>query len=93
ELIDSVRGYRLGTAEAVEVTPAIVYTEDVLAGEIRETENPEHEDIIITVAAEGTETDTALIVDGGYKLKAGNPISIKGAGYAISGYITYIERS
>ena len=48
--------------------------------------------MLVTVEANATETDSALVLDGGYELRAGTTVYLRGPGYMASGPILAIHR-
>jgi len=91
-LVDAVKNYNLGTVVSSSTAPArtSVLDEDNLI--LRMAEIPDREDITIVIRATATENDAQLLVDGGFEVRAGEPIYVRGPGYMGSGYITAIER-
>ena len=82
----------MGTVVAVEAEPHKAVFADYKNGKYSEGEISELETVIITLEADVSETDSALIVDGNYVVRAGKEIAVKGQGYAGKGYIVSVER-
>lgn len=87
EIKDSIKGYSLGNAYAVETQPDMVINFDETERKFVEVELPGRYRVYLTVRGTGTETDDSLYLDG-QPIKVGNKMSLKGKGYAQSGYVT-----
>ena len=92
QLEDTVENYQLGTVVSVTVQPAVVqvlnqetrsYVDAVLEG---------YEDVYITVTTTCTESEDALMVGGGYDIRVGQTVGVRGPGYLGSGRVTEIVR-
>lgn len=91
-LTDNVKNYHMGKVVKAEAVPSTKITNDYTNSKIVESVVPERENVIITVEANVTESESDFKVDGSYVVKAGKEVSIKGPGYAGVGYILTVER-
>lgn len=90
EIKDSVKGYYLGNAVDVKVETDKVVNLDVNEGKFVEVETPGKYTAYLTVKGNGVETDTSILCEG-QVIRVGSKISLKGEGYAQSGFITALE--
>lgn len=91
-LIDNVKNYRMGTITSVEARPSIRLGEDKINGNVIESTLDGKETVILVVEADVVEDGPDFKTDGGYVIKAGKDISVKGNGYAGRGFILTIGR-
>lgn len=91
-LVDAVKNYKLGNVVSSSVGPALSSTLDEESQTMYMAEIPGREDIEIVIEAIATENDAQLLVDGGYEVRVGEQIFVRGPGYLGSGYIIAIER-
>lgn len=91
-LEDSIKNYKLGTVESVEVRTARVKTHDEENKQVVYCDVEGLEDVYITVVASGTLGDDAVILDGGYNLRVNAVAYIRGEGYLGYGPVISIER-
>jgi hypothetical protein len=91
-LVDGARKYSLGTVVSVEVGDCMVVTNDYETGTSTSVPLPGYQTATVVLECECTETDTQLTVGGGYVVRAGGTVSVRGPGYAASGSIITIER-
>ena len=91
-LIDNVKNYNMGIITSVEARPSIRLGEDKINGNIIESTLEGKETVILVVEANVVEDGADFKVDGGYVVKAGKDVSVKGNGYAGRGYILTIGR-
>ncbi len=92
QIYDAVKNYNIGTVVSSYSTKA---EKQVLNHETRQYETAELEsyiDIYVEVQADITETDSAILADGGFDLRVGELIYMRGAGYMATGHITQIDR-
>lgn len=92
ELVDKVKKYDVGTVTAVEVSNTVRQVQDLINGGTVESEMSTQQTATITVEAPCTETETDILVAGGYVIKVGLSVSVKGPGYYGTGYIVGVER-
>ncbi len=91
-ITDNIKNYTMGKVKAVEVQPYTDIVEDYVNGRYAQGETEGLENIIITIEADATESDSSIIVGGNYVVKAGKEVAIKGQGYAGTGHVISIER-
>ena len=91
-LTDNVKNYHMGTITSVEARPCIRLGEDKVNGNMIESTIDGKETVILVVEANVIEDGPDFKVDGGYVIKAGKDISVKGNGYAGKGFILTIGR-
>lgn len=91
-LVDSVKNYDLGQVTAVRVEQAVqsIINETDLC--YTTAEIPGCEDIYISVRSSGTVSDSQVLVGGGYAVRVGEEIFVRGPGYLGSGVVYSIER-
>lgn len=92
KLTDNVKNYNMGTITSVEARPSIRLGEDKINGNVIESTLDGKETVIIVVEANVIEDGPDFKVDGGYVVKAGRDVSVKGNGYAGRGFILTIGR-
>lgn len=92
KLTDNVKNYNMGTITSVEARPSIRLGEDKINGTVIESTLEGKETVILVVEANVVEDGANFKVDGGYVVKAGKDVSVKGNGYAGRGYILTIGR-
>ena len=92
-LYDSAKNFQIGTILKKEALPSERLDIDITSGKFVKTELPTNEfvDILLTVEANADVNEKDINV-GGYVVKIGESIYIKGKGYAGTGYIVSIER-
>ena len=91
-LNDSIKNYNIGTVESVEVTPARTKVFNESEQRFVVVENPEMEDIYITLTAPGSIGAESVVIDGGYTIKVCNTVYIRGVGVVGYGPVLSIER-
>lgn len=92
ELTETVKNYALGTVIDSQVVPNQTQSLDLESRRYINTSIEGYEDVLVTVEANATETDSALVLDGGYELRAGNTVYLRGPGYMASGPVLTIHR-
>ncbi|MFI3253918.1 MAG: DUF4330 family protein [Eubacteriales bacterium] len=91
-MLDAVKNYNIGTVQGMEVLPA---TKQVLNHETKEYQQAileGAEDILIDMVVQVSLSDSALMADGGFPVRVGELVYLRGAGYMAAGYIYSIER-
>ena len=83
---DSAKGFYYGVVSDIQVEPTTIETLDAINQRIVRAEVPERETILLTVRCEGTESDI-MITAGGQPIKIGQRMTLKGKGYAMSGFV------
>lgn len=91
-LTDAVKNYDLGVILSKEVYPAEKQVLNHFEHEYQTAYLEGYEDIVVELLVDVTETSTELVIDGGYELRVGDLIYMRGAGYMAAGYITRIDR-
>lgn len=91
-LVDSVRKYEVGSVVSVDVTDAFSYAVDVEEGGYVRSPVPGAKNAVIVVESPCTQSEREILVGGGYPIRCGLPVQIKGPGYAGTGTILSIER-
>lgn len=92
-LIDSAKKYELGTVQSVEVTDMEKLTADYDNGRYIISTVPDRYTATIVLSSACEETDSSIVVGGGFKVAGGTAVGVKGPGYGGSGYILQVERS
>lgn len=87
DIKDSIKGYYLGKAVEVKMQPDTKINFDETAQKFVQTELPNKYMVYLTVRGMGTETDDSLYCEG-QPIKVGAKMSLKGKGYAQTGYVT-----
>lgn len=91
-LIDNVKKQDLGKVVAVEALP---YTSSMAKADgtaVVDSPVPGYERILVTVRSNMTVTDKAVVTSGGFTLRVGLDVAVKGPCYAASGYVIAIDR-
>ena len=91
-LEDTVKNYELGQVVSAQTVPATKSVVDEGAQAYVTSEIPGYEDILIQVESSATITDEKVAVGGGYALRVGEAIYVRGPGYMGSGEVYAIER-
>lgn len=92
-LVDKVKKYNIGTVTDVEVTDTETLTNDLENGEVKLTTSPGLQTATVEVEVQAAETSSQLTADGGFVLRVGQSVSVRGPGYWGTGYIVAVERS
>lgn len=92
QLTETIKNYALGTVVDAQVVPNQTQSLDLETGKYITTAIEGYEDVLVTVEANASETDSALVLDGGYELRAGTTVYLRGPGYMASGPILTIHR-
>ena len=90
-IADNVRNYEVGRVVSAEAVPAQSQVLDTKNQRFVRTEIDGLEDVLITIEAPCTVTDTAIIVGGGYEVRVGGSAFFRGQGYMGSGPIVAVE--
>lgn len=91
-LVDAVRNYQLGTVISAEVVPATRQILDEVNHKIVTADVEGYEDVYAVVESVATHSESEITLDGGYVIRVGGDIYIKGEGYMSAGYIVDIIR-
>ena len=87
---DAIRGDFLGVVDSFTVEPTEIATTDRVNNQFVMTEVPERYTVFLTIRGNGTKTDSHIAVEGN-TIAVGQTMSIRGKGYAGTGFITNIE--
>lgn len=91
-LTDSIRNYEIGNVVSAWSAPAKEFAVDSVNKRWTLAEIDGYEDVFLSVAAEGTVSESAVTLSSGYLLRTGANAYIQGDGFLGSGYIYAIER-
>jgi len=91
-LVDKVKKYEMGNVVSVEITDAREQTHNFEEGSMTEAVRTTGKDAYVTVRAACTETDRAITVGGGFTVRVGKRVSVRGPGYFGTGYIVDVVR-
>jgi hypothetical protein len=91
-LVDKIKKYDIGVVTSVDVSNTVRQTQDLVNGGTHDAEMTTLETAVIELEAECTETDTQITVAGGYIIRVGLPVTVKGPGYYGTGYIIAVDR-
>lgn len=92
KLVDNIKKYDIGTIKSVDVTNTVRQAKDMESGATYDVELDSLKTAIIVVESECTETDTQITVAGGYTIRVGLSVNVKGPGYYGTGYIIAVDR-
>lgn len=92
ELIGGMENYDIGEISDITVQPQTIAVADYENGVYTFEEVPGQERIVLEITAKATESDSEILLDGGYVLKAWSTVSITGPGYKVSGTVMQIVR-
>ncbi len=91
-MMDAVKNYNVGIVTGVESMPA---TKQVLNHETKAYQTAlleGYEDVLVDMVVQVTNTEAALLADGGFPVRVGELVYLRGAGYMAAGYIYSIDR-
>jgi len=92
ELVDGIRNYKIGTVTGSKIRPSMREATDLETGNVYMSEYAGRYDAEVYIEAQAQESDSDIVVGGGYTVKVGLEAAIKGPGYGGTGFITHIER-
>ena len=92
QLVDKVKKYNIGTVLSVDIEPTVRQVNDYVNGGLVESVVDDQQTATIVVEAECTETSSQITVDGGYIIRAGLTVSVRGPGYWGTGRIISVDR-
>ena len=92
-LMDKVKKYNMGTVISVEVGPTLEQVTDAETGRKVIAQVPDAATATIVLEAAATESETQILVDGGFLVRRGLSVSVNGPGFWGSGYIIGVERT
>ena len=87
---DSAKGYYYGVVSGIKAEQTTIETLDAVNQKIVRADVPNRETILLTVKCDGTQSDIVITV-GGQPIKIGQKMTLKGKGYAMSGFILEIQ--
>lgn len=91
-LIDVVKNYDLGTITKVEVMPTEKQVLNHLEKEYQTAYLEGFEDILVDMVVQVNNTESAIIADGGFEVRVGELVYMRGAGYMAAGYVYTMDR-
>lgn len=91
-LIDNVKNLDLGTVVSCEAVPYTMSMAKADGSAVVESAVPNYESIHIVVRSHMSLTDKAVITSGGFTVRVGTDVYVKGPSYAGSGYVIAVER-
>lgn len=91
-LIDNVKNQDLGTVVSVEPVPYTMSMAKADGSAVVESSVPNYESILVVVRSDMSITDKAVITSGGFAVRVGTDVYVKGPSYAGSGYVVAVER-
>lgn len=91
QLADNIKNYAVGQVTSAEWGPSRwrVLDQDNLRMVWSETEK--YEDVLVTLEAPCEITDSAIVLDGGFQLRVGAMVHLRGVGYMGSGPVVAVE--
>lgn len=92
EIYDVIKNYNLGTVVSSKVLPAEKQVLNHQEKAYQTSKLDGFEDIEVTMSSAITETDSKLLADGGFELRVGSVVYMRGAGFMAVGFITDIKR-
>ena len=92
QLIDNIKNFELGQVVSTETAPAEMTSLDHSHRIYRQAIVEGYEDILVTVQAPCAIANGSIQVGGGFDLRVGTTVYIKGPGYMGSGPIVSIQR-
>ncbi len=90
--VDGVKKYTMGTVQSVTVGPYVQITSDYDNETYRVAQIPDYNNLMVELETKCDESSTQLLADGGFLVRAGEIVAIKGPGYAATGTIVSIDR-
>jgi len=92
ELVDKLKKYDLGTVKDVSVEVAKKRADDLVNGGAVYGEMQSQQSAIVTIESACTQTATQITVGGGFTVRVGETVNVRGPGYNGIGYIISIDR-
>lgn len=90
-IADNIKNYEVGQVVSAQAVPALVQVADRENRRWVWAELEGFEDVLVTVEAPCTVSDSAITVGGGYEIRVGSKGFFRGEGYMGSGPIVAIE--
>lgn len=91
QISDNIKNYEVGRVVSAQAVPAQSLVLDIPNQRFVRTEIDGLEDVLLTIEAPCVVTDTAIVVGGGYEVRVGAAVYLRGEGYMGSGPIIAIE--
>lgn len=91
-IVDGVHKYTMGTVVSVDVGDCIVSSHNYETGTYESVVMPGYQTATVVLESECSETDTQIMVGGGYVIRGGLSVTVRGPGYAATGSILSVER-
>lgn len=92
ELVDKLKKYDLGTVKDVSVEVAKKQTDNLVDGGSVYGEMQSQQSAIVTIESACTQSSTQITVGGGFAVRVGATVNVRGPGYNGIGYIISIDR-
>ncbi len=92
QLADNIKNYNVGTVVSAQAVPCQSLILDQVNGEYVLADVDGYEDVLVTVESPCTVTDEAVTLGGGYALRVGATMYLRGEGYMASGPVIAMER-
>ena len=92
QLADNIKNYDVGTVVSAQAVPCQSLILDQVNGEYVLADVDGYEDVLVTVESPCTVTDEAVTLGGGYALRVGATMYLRGEGYMASGPVIAMER-
>lgn len=92
QIADNVKNYQIGQVVSAQAEPALVQVLDQEGRRYVQAELEGYEDVLVTIQAPCTVTDGAITVGGGFDIRVGNTVYLKGEGYMGSGPVVALEQ-
>ena len=92
QLADNIKNYDVGTVVSAQAVPCPSLILDQVNGEYVLADVDGYEDVLVTVESPCTVTDEAVTLGGGYALRVGATMYLRGEGYMASGPVIAMER-
>jgi len=92
-LEDAIKNFKIGNVISATAQPARAQAIDEENDKVNMAVVPDKEDIDIVVEAVATENEAHFLVGGGYEVRAGEQIWMRGPGYLGSGFIINVARN
>ena len=92
QLADNIKNYNVGTVVSAQAVPCQSLILDQVNGEYVLAGVDGYEDVLVTVESPCTVTDEAVTLGGGYALRVGATMYLRGEGYMASGPVIAMER-
>ena len=92
QIADNVKNYQIGEVVTVQAVPSKLQVLDQEGRRYVQAELEGFEDVLVTIEAPCTVTDSAITVGGGYSVRVGGTVYLKGEGYMGSGQIVALEQ-